>query len=168
VVEPIGGITAPTDQPELKRFLANPFCPDPRDLDKKHDNVPDYEELDSISHTFDMLRDSNFPLRNAVKPSQKTLTSLPPCTWETVKMSHVSAQLYSFSQENANKIRLTVGFEPEVDVYADQLAYTMLALLNNSFGYLGLYIGIGVMELVMIVDTLLNASWKGHLLKERT
>ncbi len=97
--------------------------------------------------------------------TQERMTDLPPCTWETVKFTYATSQLYRFSPENAHKTRLLVSIDLEADVFTDQPVYGLFALLNNLFGFMGLYLGMGVLELFFIVEKLLSLLWNHRLLE---
>jgi hypothetical protein len=77
---------------------------------------------------------------------------LPPCQWKTVQITQSSPTLYSVAGNN-QKIRLMVTFDHEVEIFHDKLAYSSHgALVNNICGFFGLYMGIGVLELMAIMD----------------
>jgi hypothetical protein len=171
--EQLGEYNALKSTGALESFLSSPFCPDGPSNSKEGQHATsfnkdtlDRDTLDLINTLFDMVRYTMYGAEVVPKPSEQTLTSLPPCTWDSVQFTHASPQLYSFNSEYADKIRLLVTIHSEVDVYSDQLAYSMSAVLNNSFGFLGLYLGIGVLETVLIVEKLAGMLWKDHLLKE--
>jgi hypothetical protein len=153
---------ATLNTPEVQSFLDSPFCPDPHQLSTKHKNMSDIEQLAIISNTFQMLSHTMFFVSDLAVPSQKVVTRLPPCTWEIVKITHASSQLYSFGPHMADRIRLLVQIDVDVDVYTDQLAYGLFALLNNAFGFLGLYLGIGFIDVILITEKAFSQIWKDH------
>ncbi len=141
--------------PILQDYLQSPFCPEPRYLFLTDSNKTREEgRLRSLSLLLKAYRQSPVNITTLTPSAAGFISDLQPCAWETLKITHASVQLYRFMPEVSHKIRLHVSFDSEVDVYTDEQAYSLLALLNNCFGFLGLYLGIGVMEVISIMEKL--------------
>ena len=146
IPEPLGG---PNNELSriLEAYLQKPFCSEQGRV-----------KAGSIDHSIflDLLPDMEIFTQTLIPPAPGVISNLPPCLWETVEITHASSRLYGFGPENSDKLRLVVRFEEEMEVNADIWAYGLLTMLNNAFGYVGLYLGIGVLEVVLILEKILG------------
>jgi hypothetical protein len=129
--------------PDFQEFLKRPKC---REELEKQNVVAHLFFCDKFMEVTDRVLSTDV---DSVLRNKHAL--LPPCQWETVQMTQLGPTLYSVAG-NDQKIRFMVTFDHEVEIFHDKLAYSQGALVNNICGVFGLYMGIGVLELMAIMD----------------
>jgi hypothetical protein len=137
---------------DFQAFLQRPMCR--KDL-KFEDRISQHIFCESLSEVPDRVLSTDV---DSVLQDKHAL--LQPCQWETVQITHASKTLYSVVG-NDQKIRFMVTLDHEVEIFQDKLVYNVGTLVNNICGFFGVYMGIGVLELMTIIDRVIMLYFKG-------